>query len=234
LLFGIALVEILLGLHLLFQPSNPWTWFSAVFAFTVFFAMNMVQIVMRVPNCECFGRLSASPWQALAVDGMALVSLLLAVRTDSVLRPRVYKLMRPTRARAILATLFVVIGVCIGQSTSVRIALLDFVEPSRLLAGRTIPDALEMEPAQHRDIDVSIVNRTGGAVTLLAKQGRCGIRFRNTFPVRIPPCGEIRLPGYVVAKHEPGEYVVPAVLITDSSEIPFVVVSSRVKILNRN
>jgi hypothetical protein len=91
-----------------------------------------------------------------------------------------------------------------------------------------------MEPAQHRDIDVSIVNRTGGTVTLLAKQGRCGIRFRNSFPIRIPPFGEIRLPGYVVAKHEPGVYVVPAVLITDSSEIPFVVVSIRVKIVNRN
>jgi hypothetical protein len=83
-LFAVAIVELVLALQLIFQYANPKTWIVAVGLFTAFTVLNLVMIVRGLPTCECFGRLSISPWIAVIIDSLSLMSLLVFPPSGSV------------------------------------------------------------------------------------------------------------------------------------------------------
>src|SRR6266404_572483 len=62
---GILEYELLLGIWLLWGALPALSWLAAAATLATFVAVNIHQISIGQATCECFGKLSASPWIAL-------------------------------------------------------------------------------------------------------------------------------------------------------------------------
>src|SRR5438552_1889645 len=72
--FSVLLIEFefALGLWLICGGNSVTAWLAAVVSFGVFAAVNVYSGVEGQASCGCFGKLSLSPWLALAMDVTAV------------------------------------------------------------------------------------------------------------------------------------------------------------------
>ena len=209
------------------RDASLWPRLFAVILFATFSVFNVVMIVRGQPICECFGKAAVSPWIALVIDTLSLASLL-AIGSSDFWRGQVWKQCWKYRTRVAFLSLPIGIAFSLLGITPIRDATTRFLYGSNVICGKVSPEIVVAKPNQRQDVKIVFRNNTSQLVTILGKSGTCGIRFAEVFPIRIPPHAAASVHGFVVTHPRQESYSVPAVLITDSSNSPFVVVSTKV------
>jgi hypothetical protein len=81
LLIGVVEFEIFFGLWLIAGLYPKWTWVAACGCFTLFAGVSLFKALSGAASCGCFGRMQVNPWYTVALDALAVATLL-------VFRPR--------------------------------------------------------------------------------------------------------------------------------------------------
>ena len=217
-LFPIAMVEILLAAYLLLGGRFFWSWFASLTLFCSLFTFNVIQLARGQSDCECFGQFSMSPWITLIIDGVCIWSLC--------------KVGRSLFTTPILRS-FLWIPVFVGLAIAIAIfsnnASTSWLHVNDLWA-TVVPNSIDASPQQKVAVKVKFQNSTNSVIHILGKRGACGLKFDADFPLRLEPGCKLEVNSFFTASKVPRNYMVPAVLITDSPVVPAIIAFVNVRV----
>jgi hypothetical protein len=171
--FQIAVVEfeIFLAVWLLWGRQAFGSWATALGVFTIFAAVSAYQGWIGRASCNCFGKLSVSPWYAFGLDGTVLFALILSrPALDTVRRHPRQLLMSLLPAVWGLGGAFVVLALLAGAARSrygSADAALAHFRGERISLYPRLVDVGTADAGEIQEAALEIVNRTDHPIRLI-------------------------------------------------------------------
>jgi hypothetical protein len=193
---AVLLWEAFLGLWLVSGRRPLGSWLAAAGTFAVFAGVSGYLGWIGQADCGCFGAVKASPWQAFAVDILALLALALARPDWSALRelPRVALFRAGRTALAVLGGAAVLFGLLTGVGAWLfgsPDAALARLRGERVSVRPGLVDVGRGAPGQSVEATVELVNRTDRPVRIIGGTSDCSCVTTIDLPLSLAP-GEAR------------------------------------------
>jgi len=211
--FAAAEWEIVLGLWLLSGRAAIGAWMAACVTFLGFAAVSLRLGLIGQASCGCFGAVKASPWQAFALDVVALVALGFARPDFAAARAAGW------RVPALVAGGAVAVLLLLGGATWAFAGSLEGVLAR--LRGEALsfrPGVLDVgrgEAGAEVETGIELVNRTDAPVRIVGGTSDCSCITTEDLPITLAP-GEARRIGVSIQfGNDPGVFTRKALLHTD-------------------
>jgi Methylamine utilisation protein MauE len=189
---ALILWEVILGLWLVSGLYPAGSWLAALATFTVFAIVSGYLGWIGVASCGCFGSIKASPWDAFAVDVVALIALVVARPDLGSLREKSQRTLAHVGGVAVgAAALF---GLLAGTGALIfgsADAALAHLRGERVSVRPAFVDIGSGVPGQTFEATVELVNRTDRPVRIIGGTSDCSCVTTDELPLTLGP-GEAR------------------------------------------
>jgi len=176
--------EVVVGTLLVVGASRPLGWWLGIATFLGFTAVSLQLARQGVARCGCFGAVPASPWQAFAIDVVALI-LLLTARSGG------QRSLGGVRLRAVAGVGLGAVGMLGVAVVGGSLAFGSLTATLAHLRGATVeaPSYLDLgaaPPGQTITNSAAITNWTDNPVRLIGGTSDCTCLTTGELPVTIP------------------------------------------------
>ncbi len=213
----VVVLELLIGVGLIFDIAKPLNWLAAVLLFGMFSVVSAYLGLIGQANCGCFGTIEASPWTAFAVDLLAVTALVIVrPRRESWQSLRNSNRIRTT-SKLLGGAALVMAVLALGSSYAFGslAAAVAKLRGDSLYASSYL-DFGSADPGEKLEHPLEVSNLSSEPIRLIGGTSDCSCVTTSAMPLTIAPGESIAITIHLkVPQSDPGAFTRTASLWTD-------------------